>query len=98
MYKHAVNNARHYTTNLAISPTIRDVGSSAKIKRCEDNRRFLRSSKGYLKPVFKSMAPNLVETLQLTDQLINHNESRKKSIKVTRAYFVKFTHSINFKQ
>jgi hypothetical protein len=68
------------------------------MRRSENNRRFLRSPNGYLRPTFRSMDLNLVGTLPITDKLISYNDCHGRSVKVTKAYFVKFTHSINFRQ
>lgn len=98
MYKHADYNTHHYTTNLAISSKIANVNSSEKVKRAENNRRFLSAPIDYIKPIFKSMPTNLVETLSITDQLLDYSNIRGDTIKVTKLYFVKFTHNINFRQ
>lgn len=98
MYKHAVYDTTHYSTNRAISTKIGNVSSSDKVKRFEHNRRFLQLSSNYPKPMFKSMPSKLVETLPITNQLIKFNDDHRNLVKVTKVYCVKITHNINFRQ
>jgi len=98
MYKHAVFDTKHYTTELAYSSKIERVNSSAKVKRSEETRNALISSNNFPRSTFKTIAPELVETLPITDQIINYIDYRDKPIKVTKIYFVNFTHDIDFRK